>query len=211
MCENGGVCSLVGYNYKCSCVGNYIGKNCQNKILDSSIFKNSTILTNEQGLNLVKLIGLNESRFSLLYQSSRDGFDNNIFHSKCDGVSGTLVMIKANNSNIFGGFTLADWSGNYEYKSDPTAFMFSLVNEYNFPVKMDVVQSDYAILTYPSDRIAFGNGLDLFCFKYQCQSNLGRSYQLPNFLTYGTTEAQSFLGGSYKFQTVEIEVFFVEF
>ena len=167
---------------------------------------NSTILTKEQRLNLMNLTELNNTSFTLLYRSSTDGFDPSIFHSKCGDIAGTLTVIKTKNSNIFGGYTLADWSGE-GWKSDSTAFLFSLVNINNISVKMDIVEEYYAIYSYPSYSIAFGGGHDLFCSYDQCYSYLGRSYQLPGFLTYESNEAKSFLGGSYNFQPVEIEVF----
>jgi hypothetical protein len=48
---------------------------------------------------------LNITKNQLLYQASRDGFGASDFHSKCNGITGTLVVVKDTNSNIFGGFT----------------------------------------------------------------------------------------------------------
>ena len=171
---------------------------------------NSTILTNEKSLDLIKLIELNQTSYQLLYRSSTDGLDSNTFHSKCDGVQGTLTVIKTQNSNIFGGYTSVDWSG-YGYKSDPTAFLFSLVNSYNVSVKMNVSQSNTAIYSYSGYSFVFGDGHDLFCYIDQSYSNLGNSYQLPSSLKYGTNEAKSFLGGNYNFQPVEIEVYLTRY
>ena len=178
--------------------------------MEPSIFKNSTILTDEQGLNLVNLIGLNTTKIQLIYQSSRDGFDASIFHAKCDGVPATLTVIKSLNSNIFGGYTAADWSGNQLYKYDSTAFLFSLVNSYNVTVKMNITKLMPAIFSYPYYSIAFGTGNDLKCSNDQCSSNLGYSYQLPSYLTPSSNKAYSFLGGSPNFQAVEIEVYWID-
>ena len=178
-----------------------------NNSTSSSIFENSKIVTNKQGLDLENLIKLNNKKFKLLYQTSRDGFDNSIFHSKCDGVTGTLTVIKSKNTNIFGGYTSVDWSGNYQNKFDSTAFLFSLENSYNMSVKMIITQSSYAIYSSPNLSITFGVDFDLNCSRDQCSSYLGNSYQLPSFLTPGTNQAHSFLGGSQTFQIVEIEVY----
>ena len=163
---------------------------------------------------MVKLIELNNTNVKLLYQASKDGFDPSIFHSKCDGVSSTLIVIKSKNSNIFGGFTSADWSGN-DFKSDSTAFLFSLVNSYNVSVKMETSSDgNNAIYSYPSYGITFGRGSDLFCSYDQCGSYLNsdsHSYKLPNFLTQvHYIEAQSFLGGRSSFQAVEIEIYWID-
>jgi hypothetical protein len=188
--------------------------------LNSSIFVNSTILTNEQSLNLINLISINQTKLSnktwnLLYQASRDGFNSSIFHSKCDGVLGTLTVVKSTYNNIFGGYTEADWSYQYwyyQFKNDTNAFLFSLVNSYNTSVKMNVIQPQYAICTYNGPT--FGGGFDLYValdnsYGY---SNLGSSYELPSFLAmYGahSYQSQSFLAGS--FQLVEVEVYAISF
>ena len=204
------MCSLIGNDYKCSCIGDFFGKNCQNKKLNSTIFENSTILTDEKSLDLLNLLGLNKTSYQLLYQASIDGFSANSFHSKCDGVFGILTVIKSNNSNIFGGYTSVDWSGNYQYKYDQNAFLFSLVNSYNVSVKMNPNTFGWSIYCEPSFNFAYGQGYDLFCSDHYCYSNLGYSYQLPSFLTLYSKETQSFLAGSYDFQPVEIEVYRVD-
>ena len=55
-----------------------------------------------------------------------------------------------------------------------------------------------------------GQGFDLFCGDHQCYSNLGYAYQLPSFLSLYSNEANSFLAGSYNFEPVEIEVYWVD-
>jgi hypothetical protein len=143
----------------------------------------------------------------MIYQASRDGFSSSIFHSKCNGVLGTLTVIKSNSSNnIFGGYTQADWSG-YNYRYDSNAFLFSLTNAYNTPVKLLLNNPESAIYSYPSYGPTFGNGHDFHINSDGSlgYSNLGYAYQLPSFLSYGTTSAQSFLAGSYSFTPIEIE------
>jgi len=145
----------------------------------------------------------------MIYQASRHGFNSSIFHSKCNGVLGTLTVIKANgSSNIFGGYTQADWSllGN---QYDSNAFLFSLINAYNTPVKLLVTNPPQAFNS--EYGLSFGN--DLYCYGSYCYSNLGNSYQLPSFLntTYYSNSSQSFLAGSYSFTAIEIEVYAILF
>jgi hypothetical protein len=132
-----------------------------------------------------------------------------MFHAKCDGYQGMLVVVKSNNSNVFGGYTEVDWSGYYQYKNDANAFLFSLVNSYNTSVKMSIIQPQYAIYASTDYGPVFGGGWDLYVeldgnYGY---SNLGFSYQLPSFFTATSQQAQSFLAGSYKFPVVEVEVY----
>ena len=181
---------------------------CVFLIPTSGSLENSKILTNEQASKLINLIDMKTSTFQLLYQGSKDGFDNKIFHSKCDGIGKTLTVIKSPNLNIFGGYTSVDWSGIFQFKTDSTAFLFSLVNKYDIAVKMDVILPNYAIFAYPSYNIAFGGGCDLCCSGDQCSIRVfGYTFKLPSFLTFETNEANLFLAGSEIFQAVEMEIY----
>jgi hypothetical protein len=110
-----------------------------NEYSSNDLFK-SKILSGTQPLELIKLCEFSpRDKWSLLYRGSRDGFGSNDFHSKCDGHSNTLTIIKAKASGfIFGGFTTVDWTSSVEYKSDANAFIFSLTNKDNTPLKIKV-------------------------------------------------------------------------
>ena len=88
------------------------------------------ILTNlKQCLDLIILCEFSPNdKWSMLYRGTRDGFGTNDFHSKCDGHSNTLTIIKAKESKfIFGEFASVDWEScpkPGKYKSDPSAFIF---------------------------------------------------------------------------------------
>ena len=49
------------------------------------------------------------SKCQLLMRASRDGFQAQTFHSKCDNKGPTVTIVKSGN-NIFGGFTETSWS-----------------------------------------------------------------------------------------------------
>ena len=112
--------------------------------MNSTLFKNSTILTNEQSIQLANLINLNQSDSSikLLYQGSVDGFLTQNLYSKSKSLQGGLIVAKSthNNNNIFGVYTEAnlDLSKTYS-REDANAFMFSLVNIFNSPVTMNII------------------------------------------------------------------------
>jgi len=148
-------------SFKCKCINNFYGSICQYLPLNSTTFVNSTILTQEQGISLLNLIG-NQTVLGNIYRASRDGFQAFNFHSKCDYYSGTLTLIKSSNGNVFGGFTTANWNSG-SYATDSNAFLFSLINQFNDPVKLNI-KSDmiqYAIYAYPSYGPTFGTGHDL--------------------------------------------------
>ena len=174
----------------------------------------SNIVNSDQSNELIKLCKFEDkTQFNLLYRASRDGFSATQFHSKCDEIPKTLTIIKVKDKpHIFGGYTEATWEGNIINKQDPNAFIFSLVNNDNKPIKMKINQNGQnAIYCYRTWGPTFGKGFD---FHISSDSNtnrhsitdLGKTYQHPNYQI-NSNDAQSFLARSYKFSTREIEVF----
>jgi len=174
----------------------------------------SEILTNQQQcLELINLCEFSPSdKWSLLYRGTRDGFGAKDFHLKCDGHLNTLTFLKAKGSSyIFGGFTTVAWESSNRLKSDANAFIFSLTNKDNQPLKMKIfpVYHVHAIYCHSSSGPTFGRDL---CIANNANttmdswSNLGFIYKHPQY-DEGTNEAKSFLAGSYNFQLNEIEVF----
>ena len=149
-----------------------------------------------------------KDKWKLLYKGTRDGFGAANFHSKCDGHSNTLTIIKAHSTSfIFGGFTSINWDSSGQYKTDPNAFLFSLTNKNNQPSKMRQIKTTYSIYCNSGYGPTFGGGHDFhICDSANTAagsySNLGHSYQQPQ-----PSQGQSYLAGSYKFQLSEIEVY----
>jgi hypothetical protein len=149
-----------------------------------------------------------------LYRGTRDGFGAKAFHTKCDGHLNTLTLLKAKGSKfIFGGFTAVSWESSNKHKSDANAFIFSLTNNYNKPVKMKInpKRHESAIRCYPEYGPTFGGGHEIRIVNdantaMDSYSNLGYSYSHPQY-PFGTDEAQTFLAGSHEFQLDEIEVY----
>jgi len=101
----------------------------------------------------------------LKYRASKDGFSAQNFHTKCDGVSNTLTIIKTTNGNIFGAFAEKAWT-NGTHVVDPKAFLISLINTENRPFKVVIcsvhprVYSGYnyhALYCKPSKGPSFGS------------------------------------------------------
>jgi len=195
-------------SHRCHCTSGYNGFNC-----DRKDFEHSTILTtSEMKDNLINLIQLDHSnKWIMIYQATRDGFEASTFHSKCDNKPNTLVIIRSTSGNVFGGYTEQSWSGSYEYKTDPNAFIFSLINKQNKPLKMKCSSCQYAIDCHSSYGPRFGGGADFYISDNSntntiSYSNLDHSYSHPDY-AYESEEAKSFLAGSYDFQVSEIEVY----
>jgi len=202
-CLNKGKCQTTSNNkFLCICTSSaYFGVACQFETLNSSIFKNSTILTQEQSISLKQILNFTNTNtsFSLIYQASRDGFGLKDFHSKCDGILNTVMIVKTKDSYVFGGFTTQDWTDLNGYKLDPDAFLF------NTNAKQFIIDPNYAIYQGPNlnsnnnnnnnnDFIGFGQDDILL--------NDNSNYQF----SYTTNE----IIGNLSFFTDQIEVYLVD-
>ena len=164
-------------------------------------------------LELIKLCEFSPNdKWSLLYRGTRDGFGAKDFHSRSDGHSNTLTLLKVKGSEfIFDGYTTVSWDPNRRPKSDPNAFIFSLTNGDNQPLKMKVNSNRHlnALYCHSDEGPTFGDDICIYnnanTTMDSC-SYLGSSYFHPQYL-YGTNKALTFLAGSHVFQLDEIEVY----
>ena len=85
-----------------------------------------------------------------LYQATVNGDLANNFHSKCDGIPNTLVIIKSAGNRRFGGFTTIKWSSpdNESYNFDKNSFLFSLDKSKIYPYSGQGDWQDYANVKY---------------------------------------------------------------
>jgi hypothetical protein len=168
----------------------------------------SQILKDKQPYELIKECEFSlKDKWTLLYRGTRDGFGAANFHSKCDGHSNTLTILKAHGTSyIFGGFTSIDWGSSSGWKSDPKAFLFSLTNKDNQPCKMRQNNTNKSIYCRPDYGPIFGYNDFYICDFANTTaisiSNLGHSYQHPQ-----PDQGQSYLAGTSPFQLSEIEVY----
>jgi hypothetical protein len=169
----------------------------------------SQILTGKQPFGLIQLCEFSlKDKWTLLYRGTRDGFGAANFHSKCDGHTNTLTLLKAHGTSyIFGGFTSINWDSSGQYKSDPNAFLFSLTNKDNRPCKIRQLNANCSIYCYSYYGPTFGGGHDIrICNNANLTegsySQLGSSYQHPQ-----PSQGHSYLAGSFNFQLSEIEVY----
>lgn len=47
---------------------------------------------------------------SLIYRASKDGFNSKAFHNLCDGVEKTIVILRSDLNEIFGGYADGPWN-----------------------------------------------------------------------------------------------------
>lgn len=65
-------------------------------------------------------------------------------------------MIETTSGYIFGGFSRAFWSSSYNYISDSSAFLFSLVNKFKRPFKCKISKTGFAIHCKSDNGPKFG-------------------------------------------------------
>ena len=111
------------------------------------------------------------------------------------------------------GFTTVSWesSTNGKWKSDPNAFLFSLINKDKWPSKMEINPDEHGGAIFCDskfgpifgDDICIANDANTTMDSY---SVLGYTYNHPQY-AFGTNGASTFLAGSNEFRLDEIEVF----
>jgi vacuolar-type H+-ATPase subunit H len=156
-------------------------------------------------------------KWNLIYRASQNGFEAADFHSKCDNKPNTLVVIKSENGNIFGGYTEKSWCSNYWYNVDENGFIFSLINKTKIPLKIKFLEKKTAIYCSPDDGPRFGFGDDdplgsNFTIYIAEKSNTNTdsySYINNEFLNpkLNLEQSNTWLAGSNGFKVNEIEVY----
>ncbi len=182
---------------------------------------NSAILqTPDEARTLISLSEFESKSFTLLWRGSRDGFRISKFHRRCDGKPNTLTLIKNILGNVFGGYTAVPWSSpssvtDVTTHSDTTAFLFSLKNPSNNPLKLKVIEPQNAVSHDLTWGPVFGrhdlNGRDLSFYSFESSINENRmnfkSYESPDGKK-GAEGGRYVLGGlTNHYRTAEIEVF----
>lgn len=154
-----------------------------------------------------------DQEWKLLYRGSEDGFSASKFHLKCDNKPNTFTIVKSVSGFIFGGYSESHWDQSNSYKTDPNAFLFSLTNKDNKPIKMPLIPGKESQSIYATSVCSarFGAGSDLIIAdnantNSNSFTNLGSTFKHPVY-GFGTNEAKCFLAGNYNFQVYDIEVF----
>ena len=169
----------------------------------------------------------------LIYRATRNGFSAASFHAICDNQKNVLIIIKANNNYIFGGYISVGLSNESYEINDPNAYIFSLRRGKDSQIHKMKIKSKTAITYRNGYFLTFGStGATCSPLNYDISITdspndrkksgveknhcyIGRSYQLPDNFN-DSTESQSsikeFLAGKYDGWLVdEIEVYKLKF
>ena len=177
---------------------------------------NKSVIMKENEFDLIHLaiksrLNKEVKELKKLYQATIDGDGAINFHSRCDNIPNTLVLIKSAGNRRFGGFTSVQWSSpsSGEYKDDPNSFLFSLdkqkIYSYNKNGKAIYCNKDYG----PK----FGNGTDIGISQHGIQEKHLWTNESTTSCSYnynGDKNALSESGGSCIY-AAEYEVFQVIF
>ena len=185
----------------------------ENISINKHIFNNNSVIMNSNEFNLINLaiksrLNKGVKELKKLYQASVDGDGPINFHTKCDGIPNTLILIKSAGNRRFGGFSSQTWeSSPSEYnKDDINSFLFSLDKQKIYSYKKD----GKALRCHKDNGPCFGWGYTICvganCIQekklYTYESETKSSY---NF--YGDKNALSESGNSTYIYALEIEVF----
>ena len=178
---------------------------------------NDSVIMKENEFNLIHLaiksrLNKEVKELKKLYQATIDGDDSINFHTKCDNIPNTLVLIKSAGNRRFGGFTSVQWSSpsSYEFKDDPNSFVFSLDKQKIYPYK----NNGKAIYYYKDYGPCFGCGFDIGIGKYCIQQKSLFTYESNTRSSFNYYRDKNALSESVKgnyIYAVEYEVFQVIF
>ena len=178
----------------------------------SDLFTESKIICKEKYkkylYNWLTMKGGHILEIKLIFQSSVDGDDYDIFFEKCRGEGPFLSVIKSN-KKIFGGFSkgkLTDEKETIKIK-DEKAFVYSL----NKLKKYDVLKSDIAVSFYHKDfLLMYGNNNDRYGLRIHNNFLNEKNYENFDNKSYDTPEKYCFTGKN-DFSIEELEIYLIIF
>ena len=143
-----------------------------------------------------------------IYQATINGGDPINFHSKCDNIENTLVLIKSEGLRRFGGFTPIAWTSNGVYVDDPSlkSFVFSLDKKKIYSLK---AKGKYSISHVRDNGPCFGMGYDIGIEGNPIKENSLSTFQ-QSYNYKGENNSLSEYNGQ-KIKALEYEVFQIIF
>ena len=175
----------------------------QNKI-NPIVNSKSKIINDELFKQLNNWINPSKSlKFELIFIASINGDKASDFHKYCDGKGPTVTIVKGKNGHIFGGYVTVPFSSDHQSHFDDKAFLFSLTNKKQFPIKI----KEQAVCHYLhwGPYIGYKEKCDLAI--NTCCLNNNKSYSEPN--SYEFTRVELIGTTERKFEVADYEVYLV--
>ena len=85
----------------------------------------SEIINKDDFIKINNWIG-GSNNFIIKYNAKRDKCDTNVFHEKCDNISGSIFILKVLEGDIIGGYISCKIEKKSEFLDDNKAFVFNL-------------------------------------------------------------------------------------
>ncbi|EFC44192.1 predicted protein [Naegleria gruberi] len=152
------------------------------------------------------------TKWKLIYRGSKDGYESNDFHRKCDDKGSTFIIVKTKEDEIFGGYTTQTWKipqaniFGHTQRNDENAFLFirSKSRKYfKLPItnqpSIDCTHArliDFLDFTIPNN-----------CDIIPGHTNFGMNYQLPKWSKGNGFSFSESLDNRRSFYVEEIEVY----
>ncbi len=180
-------------------------------------FDNKSVIMKENEFNLIHLaiksrMNKEVKELKKLYQATIDGDGAINFHSKCDNIPNTLVLIKSAGNRRFGGFISQTWESHSSgaYKDDKNAFLFSLDKQKIYSYK----NNGNAIYNRKDYGPTFGTTHDIYIGNNAIQEKKSYTYESSSSCSFnynGDNNALSEDGRASHIFIAEYEVFQVIF
>jgi len=168
-------------------------KEKQNKIKRTSTLADSVILTDDN-INSILSIFNTKLNFNLLYRASRDGKEYSDYKYKISDHKNLLIIGKADNNLILGGYTINNLEGKGFIK-DKYAFLYNFKKEKKFKISKE----DEALYLKEGEFPCFGDG-DLPIGLGKQQSKFPKSYK---------GDKLELTGGEAEIKFEDIEIFYL--
>ena len=180
-------------------------------------FPLSAILSAKESRELVELCKFSRfDQWELVYRGSEHGFGADDFHSRCDFVQKTLVIVKTGGGFVFGGYTESAWDQSDSFKRDFKSFLFSFRNADG--IKLKLVDKNIGIHCKANRGpiFSFSDGYKYYDYRYfplgfeisdGSNANLESLSYLETVSYKDSVLSDKFLTGSNYFQVEEIEVY----
>jgi len=143
--------------------------------------------------------------WDLRYRGTRDGFSATNFHSNCDNIGATVIIIRAN-GYLFGGYTPLSWNTTSGYLSNSNCFLFTLTNANGASPTHFYSKGTHSIYCATNYGPTFGGGHDLYICSnsHSCNSSYSN---FPSYYNDSLGHGKTTFAGANNFTVSEIEVF----
>ena len=181
----------------------------ESEINCDSVILNETNRKKELLKKIKEWIGC--KKMELIFRCTRDGSTSLDFHNNCDNQGETIILIKNEKGNIFGGYTCYPWTSDESFHSAPNSFLFTLTNVYNteptkFPSKNDKHEVNHRVEYGPRFGEKDDLGIYKDCLKKGGYSDFPNSYE--DVLEKGNSIFTGDINNKEKdFKILEFEVF----